>query len=89
LICSSGVCTATSDGGGGGGGGGELPPGSTCTDDGQCSQAGGDVACRDNGLSTDGERNCCRYNGGACSAANNSAGCCAGLVCAGGTCQPV
>lgn len=88
LLCTNGVC-----GGGGtsGGttGGGELPPGSTCTADSQCSQAGGEVACRDNGLATDGTSNCCRYNGGACSAANNSAGCCAGLVCVGGTCQPV
>lgn len=87
LICSNGTCVSSSDGGGGGGG--ELPPGSTCTDDSQCSQAGGEVLCRDNGLSTDGERNCCRYQGGACSAVNNSAGCCAGLVCVGGTCQPV
>ena len=91
LACTNGVCGGTSGTTGstsGFTGGGELPPGSTCTSDGQCSQAGGEVLCRDNGLGPDGERNCCRYNGGACSAANNSAGCCAGLVCAGGTCQP-
>ena len=85
LLCVNGICGG--DAGSGGGAGGELPPGSTCTADAQCSQAGGEVLCRDNGIASDGERNCCRYNGGACSAANNSAGCCAGLVCVSGTCQ--
>jgi sarcosine oxidase, subunit beta len=49
----------------------------------EAAQAGGEVACRDNGVATDGALNCCRYDGGACTAANNSAGCCAGLVCVG------
>ncbi|MDQ3411715.1 MAG: hypothetical protein M3509_06295 [Chloroflexota bacterium] len=86
LLCTNGTCGGGGASGAPGPGGGELPPGSTCTADSQCSQAGGEVVCQDNGIASDGVLNCCRYVG-ACTAANNSAGCCAGRVCVGGTCQ--
>ena len=63
---------------------GLLGLGAACTGDDQCSQEGGAVSCRDNGLPGDGERNCCRYSGGACA---GDPGCCAGLLCVDGTCQ--
>ncbi|MCC6312985.1 MAG: hypothetical protein IT337_03160 [Thermomicrobiales bacterium] len=85
LECVGGLCSS----GSGGttpaeGATGELPLGAACTSDEQCSQAGGEVACRDNGLPGDGERNCCRYQGGAC---NSDAGCCIGHMCVDGVCQ--
>jgi len=61
-----------------------LGLGAACIADEQCSQEGGEVACRDNGLPADGERNCCRYTGGACV---GDAGCCIGLQCLDGICQ--
>jgi hypothetical protein len=77
LYCRNGVCTDLAPTGG-------LPPGSYCTATSECSQEGGPVECADNGISTDGALNCCRYQGGACS---TNAGCCAGLLCTGGVCS--
>jgi hypothetical protein len=89
LECVGGVCGGA--GSAGSNEGGTTPVGSglvglggECTADDQCSQEGGAVACRDNGLPSDGERNCCRYTGGACF---GDSGCCAGLACVSGTCQ--
>lgn len=89
LLCVNGVCGGTSSGSGTTGSGtiagGLLGLGAACTSDDQCSQEGGEVACRDNGLPGDGERNCCRYIG----ACFGDAGCCAGLVCVDGACVRV
>jgi hypothetical protein len=63
-----------------------LPPGAECTDDGQCSQVGGAVVCADNGYVADGELNCCRNAGGACSDETYGADCCSGLYCRDGAC---
>ncbi|HEU5430590.1 MAG TPA: hypothetical protein VFU81_02950 [Thermomicrobiales bacterium] len=60
-----------------------LPLGAACATADQCSQAGGPVACADNGLSHDGALNCCRYADGACP---DDASCCAGLYCVNGVC---
>jgi hypothetical protein len=60
-----------------------LPLGAPCATADQCSQAGGPVACADNGLTRDGSLNCCRSAGGACGADNE---CCAGLDCVNGAC---
>ena len=72
FVCTSGAATGT------------LPPGAICTAASQCSQAGGPVACANNGLAVDGGLNCCRYAGGACA---SDPGCCANLLCLGGVCQ--
>jgi hypothetical protein len=48
-----------------------------------CSQAGGDVVCSDNGVARDGQFNCCRNAGGACTADFH---CCGGAVCVNGSC---
>ena len=90
LDCVEGVCTragttpAPSGDDGSTAAASLLALGAACTADEQCSQEGGAVACRDNGLPGDGERNCCRYTGGACT---SDPGCCAGLLCVDGTCQ--
>lgn len=81
LFCVNGTC-----GGGSAPATGGLLPGATCLSTSQCSQAGGSVVCANNGLAADGTFNCCRTAGGACSAANDSAGCCANLVCVNGAC---
>lgn len=80
LFCVGGVCSDSASTGGG------LAPGAACTSTGQCSQAGGSVVCADNGIPADGALNCCRTSGGACTAANDSAGCCGGLICVNGAC---
>jgi hypothetical protein len=49
----------------------------------ECSQAGGAVVCSDNGIIRDGQFNCCRNAGGACTADFH---CCGGAVCLSGTC---
>src|SRR5215212_7856465 len=49
----------------------------------ECSQAGGAVVCSDNGIIRDGQFNCCRNTGGACS---SDIQCCANLFCVNGTC---
>src|SRR5215203_2145606 len=49
----------------------------------ECSQAGGAVVCSDNGIIRDGQFNCCRNAGGACTADFH---CCGGAVCVGGFC---
>lgn len=77
--CLGGFCTV-------GVGGSSFPTGAPCSSTSQCSQAGGSVVCADNGIAADGALNCCRTTGGACTAANDSAGCCGGLVCVGGFC---
>ncbi len=79
--CGGAICSNGSCGGGGGTSGRGL--GSECTSTSQCSQAGGSVVCASNGLATDGERNCCRNSGGACS---SDIQCCAGIYCVNGTC---
>ncbi|HEU5433793.1 MAG TPA: hypothetical protein VFU81_19140 [Thermomicrobiales bacterium] len=78
LDCIGGQCTPVNAQGG------DLPLGAACSVADQCSQAGGPVACADNGLTTDGDLNCCRYAGGACA---SDPGCCAGLTCQSGVCQ--
>lgn len=80
LACANGVCGGTSSGGGSVGLGGQ------CTATAECSQAGGEVACADNGIASDGALNCCRYDGGACSAGQH---CCGGLDCTDGVCVPI
>jgi len=82
LLCVAGVCAVS-----GISTASELAPGTSCTSTSQCSQAGGSVVCADNGIAADGARNCCRVAGGACIAANQSAGCCSGLFCVAGVCQ--
>lgn len=79
--CGGAVCQNGSCGGGGGSGGRAI--GSECTSTSQCSQTGGSVVCASNGIAADGERNCCRNNGGACTA---DIQCCAGIFCVNGTC---
>ncbi|HET7095415.1 MAG TPA: hypothetical protein VFI22_18130, partial [Thermomicrobiales bacterium] len=79
LYCVSGICTSATASG-------TLELGAACSTDAQCSQAGGPVACADNGLAADGALNCCRYQGGTC---YSTGGCCAGLDCIGGQCTPV
>lgn len=81
LLCLGGVCaspTAETTG---------LLPGAACASTSQCNQTGGSVVCADNGILADGALNCCRTTGGACTAANDSAGCCGGLICVNGACQ--
>jgi hypothetical protein len=80
LSCVGGVCTGAAPAPTG------LPLGSACTTAAECNQTGGAVVCANNGIATDGVTNCCRNAGGACTAANNSAGCCSGLYCVGGVC---
>lgn len=84
LECIGGVCGGSASDDGGGTSSGLVGLGGECTSDAQCSQEGGEVACRDNGLPGDGERNCCRYQGGACW---GDSGCCAGYLCIDGICQ--
>ncbi len=63
-----------------------VPLGGQCTRLGansECSQAGGSVVCSDNGVSRDGQFNCCRNAGGSCTADFH---CCGGSVCVNGTC---
>jgi hypothetical protein len=79
--CGGAVCVNGTCGGGGGGGGRGL--GAECTSTSQCSQAGGSVVCASNGVPGDGDRNCCRNNGGACTA---DIQCCANLFCVNGVC---
>jgi hypothetical protein len=79
--CGGAVCSNGSCGGGGGAGGRGL--GAECTSTSQCSQAGGSVVCASNAVLGDGERNCCRNTGGACTA---DLQCCANLFCVNGTC---
>lgn len=83
LECVGGVCGGTATGDGASSASGSVGLGGACSADDQCSQEGGAVACRDNGLPGDGERNCCRYSGGACF---GDSGCCAGLLCIAGVC---
>jgi hypothetical protein len=79
LECTSGVCTPI----GGTPRGGSIALGGQCAADAECTAEGGASLCRDNGLPSDGERNCCRYEGGAC---GSDPHCCAGLRCAEGVC---
>ena len=72
LLCVNGIC-------GGGTSGGGLALGATCTTTSQCSQTGGATICDDNGIVSDGAKNCCRSGGGTCTAGNN---CCGTLICA-------
>lgn len=63
-----------------------VPLGGQCSTLGannECSQAGGAVVCSDNGVSADGQFNCCRNAGGACTADFH---CCGGGVCSNGSC---
>ena len=63
-----------------------IPLGGQCSALGansECSQAGGAVVCSDNGIIRDGQFNCCRNAGGACTADFH---CCGGAVCLSGTC---
>jgi hypothetical protein len=80
LVCANGVCGTT------GGGGGTIGLGGQCAQTSECSQVGGAVFCDDNGIASDGPLNCCRYEGGGCSAGSQ---CCGGLDCTGGVCQPI
>lgn len=82
LLCVGGVCTDADSPASGG-----FAPGEICTSTSQCSQVGGPTVCANNGIAADGALNCCRTAGGACTAANFSAGCCGGLLCVDGTCQ--
>ena len=77
LLCTNGVCGGTISGGG------TVAPGGACTATSACSQTGGAVVCADNGISSDGDLNCCRNAGGACA---NGSGCCGSLLCTNGTC---
>ena len=87
LLCVNGVCGGTTSPPPPAGG--TVAPGGACTATSQCQQPGaGGYVCADNGYATDGALNCCHYQGGACNAAGNSADCCGGLYCRGGTCQP-
>jgi hypothetical protein len=79
LECTSGVCTPI----GGTARGGNIALGGQCAADGECTAEGGASVCRDNGVPGDGERNCCRYGGGAC---GSDPHCCAGLRCLEGVC---
>jgi hypothetical protein len=80
LLCINGACST------GGGSGGTVGLGGQCTATGECSQAGGAVFCDDNGIASDGPLNCCRYEGGGCSAGPH---CCGGLECRDGVCSPL
>jgi hypothetical protein len=63
-----------------------IPLGGQCSSLGansECSQAGGAVVCSDNGVIRDGQFNCCRNAGGACTADFH---CCGGAVCVNGAC---
>jgi hypothetical protein len=63
-----------------------VPLGGQCSSLGansECSQAGGAVVCSDNGVTQDGQFNCCRNAGGACTADFH---CCGGAVCVNGSC---
>jgi len=84
LLCVGGVCTAGAAAPPAAGG--TFPLGATCASTSQCSQVGGPVVCADNGIAADGALNCCRTAGGACTAANDSASCCGGLLCVNGAC---
>jgi hypothetical protein len=75
LYCVNGICTNNTSGG--------LAIGAQCSQTGQCSQANGAAVCASNGIDADGELNCCRNGGGACSQDSN---CCGGLFCVGGVC---
>lgn len=64
---------------------GELSPGDQCTTSDECRQGyGGPTFCADNGIATDGELNCCRYEGRPCF---DGTGCCGDLLCINGSCQ--
>jgi hypothetical protein len=80
LLCVNGTC------GGGGGTGGSVGLGGVCFATGECNQAGGAVFCDSNGIASDGDLNCCRYNGGGCAASGH---CCAGYDCFDGVCTPI
>jgi hypothetical protein len=75
LLCTNGICGGTA--------GGTLPPGAACTATSQCSQTSGVTVCASNGITTDGELNCCRNQGGACA---DGTGCCGSLLCTNGVC---
>ena len=70
LFCVDGLCAPAPFG--------DLQAGDICTATIECSQAGGPTVCADNGLSGDGELNCCRLEVSSCA---SDAECCAGLVC--------
>ena len=76
-FCINGIC------GGGGSSQNLLSLGSSCSSTTQCSQSGGSVVCADNGVADDGARNCCRNQGGNCTAPNQ---CCGSLNCVSGVC---
>ncbi|HET7093276.1 MAG TPA: hypothetical protein VFI22_07360, partial [Thermomicrobiales bacterium] len=70
-----------------------VPLGGRCSAlgaNGDCSQAGGEVLCSDNGVSGDGDFNCCRNAGGGCTADFHCCGAalCVGNVCGGSTSAP-
>jgi hypothetical protein len=79
LDCLNSICSPIS----GSQGGGNIALGGSCAADAECTAQGGTSLCRDNGISTDGTNNCCRYEGGAC---GSDPHCCAGLRCVGGVC---
>lgn len=79
LECTAGVCTPI----GGTPQGGSTGLGGACASDAECTAEGGSSLCRDNGIASDGERNCCRYEGGGC---GSDPHCCVGLVCLNGVC---
>jgi hypothetical protein len=60
-----------------------LPLGYRCQGSPECSQVGGSVVCADNGVASDGLKNCVRYPGGACLSNNH---CVAGVNCISGIC---
>lgn len=63
---------------------GLLSPGAPCSSTVECAQpGGGDVVCDDNGITSDGGLNCCRYQGGICA---DGTGCCGSLFCIDGIC---
>jgi hypothetical protein len=80
LDCINSVCSPI----GGSLGGGHIALGGSCAADAECTSQGGTSLCRDNGITTDGTNNCCRYEGGAC---GSDPHCCAGLLCVGGVCS--
>lgn len=60
-----------------------LPLGTACTADSECSQFqgcydAGPITCTDNGIAEDGPLNCCLGEGGLC---GNNAHCCGSLLC--------
>ena len=66
-IVTEGVCQPI----GGSLGGGNIALGGACAADAECTAVGGASFCRNNGIDSDGSLNCCRFEGGACSAGSS------------------